>query len=194
MSTMTESEFFGVDGEFEGALGSSAGTAHPSPALLMEHLGSLAAHAESEAEAEAFLGALVPLATSLLPSIARAAPQLVRGVARVGTQLWRNPRTRRLVATVPQVVQRSAADLARQVGRGRPLTAQAVTRSIARQVSTVLDEPAARRRAIQRCRALDRRWHATQRTAAAPGAPMAWTTPATGPAPSGVSARACTCQ
>jgi len=165
MSTMTDSEYFTADGEYEleTALGLVGRPAPSSPALLMEHLGALAANAESEAEAEAFLGALVPLATRLAPAIARATPQLVRGVARVGQQLWRNPGTRRLVAAVPQVVQRTAADLARQYGRGLPVTGQSATRSLARNVATILDDPARRRRAIQRCRALDRQWHATRR-------------------------------
>ncbi|MGY1985428.1 hypothetical protein ACI792_04310 [Blastococcus sp. SYSU DS0669] len=173
MSTSTDFEYFTADGEYEleTALGLAGPPAASSPALLMEHLGALAANAESEAEAEAFLGALVPLATKLAPAIARATPQLVRGVAKVGRQLWRNPSTRRLVAAVPQVVQRTAADLARQHGRGAPLTTQAATRSLAKQVANVLDDPAKRRRAVQRCRALDRRWHATRKNAGGVPAP-----------------------
>ncbi len=168
MSISSDLEYLTADGEseLEAALGLTGPPAPSSPALLMEHLGALAANAESEAVAEAFLGALVPLATKLAPAIARATPHLVQGVAKVGRQLWRNPGTRRLVAAVPQVVQRTAADLARQHSRGIPLTTQAATRSLARQVANVLDDPAKRRRAIARCRALDRRWHATRR---APG-------------------------
>lgn len=188
MTTTTDFEFLTTDGEFEAVVGLTGRPAPSSPVLLMEHLGSLAAQAESEAEAEAFLGALVPLATRLLPGIARATPQLVRGVAQVGRQLWRNPRTRRLVAAVPQVVQRTAADLARQYSRGTPLSGQATARTLARNAATVLDDPGRRRQAIRRCRALDRRWHVTH---PAPGGG-----PTGGPvgAPRGAAPRPCTCR
>jgi hypothetical protein len=65
------------------------------PSALMEHLGHAAATAESEAEAEAFLGALVPLAARLIPRVAptimRVAPTLIRGVAGAGRTLLRSP-------------------------------------------------------------------------------------------------------
>ena len=57
------------------------------PDAMMEHLGHAAAEAETEAEAEAFVGALVPLAAGLVkaaaPHVARATPQLVRGLSKV---------------------------------------------------------------------------------------------------------------
>ena len=40
--------------------------------IVMENLAYRAAHSESEAEAEAFLGALVPMAARLIPSAAKA--------------------------------------------------------------------------------------------------------------------------
>lgn len=141
------------EGEFEAAPGGA------SAGLLMEHLGSMAAHAESEAEAEAFLGALVPLAAKALPAITRAAPSIIRGVAKVGRSLWRNPATRQMVRAVPQVVKRTAVDIARQHAAGRPITTSMATRSIARQTANVLGSPSRRRSALQRCRAMDRRWH-----------------------------------
>lgn len=158
-----DQEFFSPDGEFEDELefegefeatpgGASAG-------LLMEHLGSMAAQAETEAEAEAFLGALVPLAAKALPALTRAAPQIIRGVSQVGRQLWRNPATRQMVRAVPQVVKRTAVDIARQHAAGRPLTTGLATRSLARQTANVLGSPTRRRAALRRCRAMDRRWH-----------------------------------
>jgi hypothetical protein len=183
--TWLDQEMYAADGEYEDegtdALGEledeweleaemeweSGPTGAGSTALLMEHLGSLAAEAESEAEAEAFLGALVPLAAKLAPVVARAAPAIVRGVARVGGQLWRNPATRRMVRAVPQVVQRTAADLARQHARGRPLTSQAATRALARQTAAVMGSPARRRSAVRRGASMDRRWRQQQRAAAA---------------------------
>src|SRR5690349_4074394 len=50
------------------------------PDAMMEHFGHAAAEARSEAEAEAFIGALIPLAARLLPRVApvimRSAPGL----------------------------------------------------------------------------------------------------------------------
>lgn len=156
-------ELFAPDGEFEdemefeGEFEAAPGGA--SAALLMEHLGSMAAQAESEAEAEAFLGALVPLAAKALPGMLRAAPSLIRGVSKVGRTLYRNPATRQLIRAVPQVVKRTAVDVARQHASGRPLTTTMATRALARQTAKVLGAPDRRKSAINRCRALDRRWH-----------------------------------
>lgn len=164
-----DQEFFSPDGEFEdegefesewefeGEFEAAPGGA--SAGLLMEHLGSMASHAETEAEAEAFLGALVPLAARALPAITRAAPAIIRGVSKVGRNLWRNPATRQMVRAVPQVVQRTAVDMARQHAAGRPLTTSMATRSLARQTANVLGSPGRRRSALRRCRAMDRRWH-----------------------------------
>lgn len=149
------------DPEFEDEW-ESAPAGASSTAMLMEHLGAMAAEAESEAEAEAFLGALVPLAAKLAPVIAKAAPAIVRGVAKVGGRLWRNPATRRMVQAVPQVVQRTAVDLARQHAKGRPLTTRTATRALARQTAQVLGSPDRRRQAVRRCQRMDRRWRAAQ--------------------------------
>jgi hypothetical protein len=144
------------------------------PDALMEHLGHAATEAESEAEAEAFVGALIPLATRLIPRVApavlRAAPQLIRGVARVTRTLRRNPSTRPLVRTVPTIVRRTAATLARRVARGRPVTPQVAVRTLAGQTARVLSNPRQCVRAYRRSCALDRRYHAVaRRPASRPG-------------------------
>src|SRR5204863_2251473 len=105
--------------EFEGE--QAAGEALLSPVrrvyadAMMEHFGHVAAQAESEAEAEAFIAALVPLAARLLPRVAptimRAAPGLIRGVAGITRTLRRNPQTRPLVRALPTIVRRTVADL-----------------------------------------------------------------------------------
>src|SRR5256714_9744241 len=78
------------------------------PDAMMEHFGHAAATARSEAEAEAFIGALIPLAARLLPRVApaiiRSSPALLRGVANVTRTLRANPATRPLVRTVPTIV------------------------------------------------------------------------------------------
>lgn len=144
------------------------------PDALMEHLGHAAAEAETEAEAEAFVGALIPLAARLIPRVApaimRTAPQLIRGVSRVARTLRRNPVTRPLVRAIPTVVRRTTADLARQVSRGRPITAQGAARTLARQTARVLGDPRRCVAAYRQSRALDRRYHrAAPAAAIAPG-------------------------
>jgi hypothetical protein len=140
---------------------------------LMEHMGHAAAQAESEAEAEAFIGALIPLAARLIPQAAsavmRAAPQLIRGAAAVTRTLRSNPATRPLVQAIPSIVRGTAANLAGQVARGRPITAQSAVRALAGQTQRVLSTPQTAVRTVQRARKVDGRYH----RAAPGGAPRA---------------------
>jgi hypothetical protein len=137
------------------------------PDALMEHLGHAASETESEAEAEALVGALIPLAARVVPRVApaimRSAPQLIRGVARVTRTLRRNPATRPLVRTVPTIVRRTATTLARRAARGRPVTPQVAARTLAGQTARVLSSPGQCVHAYRRSRALDRRYHVAAR-------------------------------
>src|SRR5512136_96179 len=78
----------GGQGEYEGEFEEEwEGEVNPIrriyPDALMEHLGHIAAEAESEAEAEAFCAVLVPLALRVypraIPAVIRTAPQLIQG-------------------------------------------------------------------------------------------------------------------
>lgn len=113
--------------------------------LVMENLAYRAAHSESEAEAEAFLGALVPMAARLIPSAAKAitsvAPSLVQGVAKMGRALYRNPNTRQLLQTVPQILKGTTRTLAQQVQQGQPLSKTTAVRALAANTAKVLDNP-----------------------------------------------------
>jgi hypothetical protein len=113
--------------------------------LVMENLAYRAAHSESEAEAEAFLGALVPMAARLIPSAAKAitsvAPSLVQGVAKMGRALYRNPSTRQLLQTVPQILKGTTRTLAQQVQQGQPLSKTTAVRALAANTAKVLDNP-----------------------------------------------------
>jgi hypothetical protein len=130
---------------------------------LMEHLGRAAAEAESEEEAEAFIGALIPLAARLVPQVApaimRAAPQLIKGVGRVVSQLRQQPQTRRLVQAVPTIVARTAQSLGAQARAGRPLTAGRAVQTLARQSRRVLQSPVQRQQALRASRTFDRHYH-----------------------------------
>jgi len=157
-----------LQGEFE-MEGESEGEVNPLrrvyPDAMMEHLGHAAATAESEAEAEAFIGALLPVAARLIPRVAplvtRALPQLVRGASSVVRQLRRTPATRPLVRTVPTIVRRTMASIARQARQGQPVPPAAAVRTLAQQTAQVLRNPQACVRAYQRSKALDRSYHNT---------------------------------
>jgi hypothetical protein len=122
----------------------------------MDYFAELAAEAEDEAEAEAFLGALVPLAARLLPqaggAIMRVAPQLIRGVAGAARALHGHPAARQMLRTMGTVVQRTGADIARQVAQGRPPTGRMAVRRLAHHTHQVMANPQQLRRAIARRR------------------------------------------
>jgi hypothetical protein len=169
MSTIRDGEYegeleFEFEGEFEGeALVNPIRRVYPD--AMMEHFGHAAAAAQSEAEAEAFVGALIPLAARLVPRVAptivRSAPALIRGVANVTRTLRRNPATRPLVRAVPTIVRRTALDLNRQVARGRPVTPQAAVQTLARQTQRVICSPQQAQVALRRNAAVDQRYHRT---------------------------------
>jgi hypothetical protein len=164
----TEAEF-----EDEGA-GELEGEAFVNPvrrvypdAELMAHLSAQAARAESEEEAEAFIGALIPLAARLIPRAAtlirRNAPALIRGSTRLVRQLRRQPRTRRLISTLPVVLQRAAQSLADQAAAGDAITPGGVLDTLGNIAQGVLTDPADCRRAMSAVGTFDRRYHRRHR-------------------------------
>jgi hypothetical protein len=146
---------------------------------MMEHLGELAAEAETEDEAvEHFLPlvgmaaskllpvigkAVAPLAKRALPKIARAltraTPQLTRGVGTVAKALHRNPQTRHLLRAVPGIARRTVGNIAHRVARGGHVTPHTAVRTLARQTRHVLGTPQHRAQALRRHNHLERRFH-----------------------------------
>jgi hypothetical protein len=133
------------------------------PDAMMEHLGHAAAETQSEAEAQALAGAMVPLAARLVPraapAILRAAPGLVCGLTGVVNTLRRSPATRQLVRTVPAIVRNTAASIAQQASRGVSVTPRSAVRTLAQQTVRVLGSPQQAARAFKRSRVLDRQFH-----------------------------------
>lgn len=127
----------------------------------MDQFAALAAETEDEAEAEAFLGALVPLAARLLPQAGRAvmrvAPHLIRGLAGTARAIHANPAARQLLRTSGAVVRRTAADIARQAAQGRPVTGRTAVQQLARNTARVMGNPQQVRRAIARAPRLTQR-------------------------------------
>ena len=168
----SESEFESEDeDELEEEFANPQARAYPD--ALMEHLGHLAAEAESEAEAEAFIAAAIPLAAQLLPKalplISKAAPKLIKAAGRLTRVLRRNPRTRKLVRTVPRMIKRTVGSMAKQSARGRRVTPATATRTFRRQAAQVVGNPAQCAHAWRSSRAADRKYH---RVAARPTPPI----------------------
>jgi hypothetical protein len=149
------------------------------PDAMMEHLGELAAEAETEDEAaEHFLPligmaaskllpvvakAVAPMAKKMLPKIARAvtraAPRLTKSIGKVARTLHRNPQTRHLLKTVPAIARRTVGSLAHQAARGRAVTPRTAVRTLARQTRRVLGNPRHRALALRRHHRLERGFH-----------------------------------
>jgi hypothetical protein len=130
---------------------------------MMEHLGHAAAETQSEAEAEALAGAMIPLIARLVPQAApavlRATPGLVCGVAGVVRSLRQNPATRPLVRVVPAIVRGTATSIAQQVAQGTPVAPATAVRALARQAVRVLGSRPQAVQAFRRSRALDAQFH-----------------------------------
>ncbi|MGZ4888549.1 MAG: hypothetical protein ACXWBH_05170 [Candidatus Angelobacter sp.] len=146
---------------------------------MMEHLGHMAAEAETEQEAaEHFLPLVGLAAKKLLPVVARAAapalrkalpqmaravtgvePQLTRGITTIARGLHRVPATRNLLHAVPSIARRTIHSVARQAALGRPISARTAVNTLARQARKVLGQRTHRLRALRRSNLMDRRFH-----------------------------------
>ncbi|GGO84065.1 hypothetical protein GCM10011584_00740 [Nocardioides phosphati] len=135
-------------------------------AELMAHFATKAAQSESEAEAEAFIGALVPLAAKLIPRAAKLiqanGPALVRGASQIARRMRRSPQGRQLVKALPVVLQRTAQSLADQAANGRPIDATTVIGTLGDMTGRVL-RGGGRRRAVQAVDVFNRRYHRRRR-------------------------------
>lgn len=168
---------------FESSLESQEGELNPIrkiyPDAMMEHLGELAANAETEDEAaEHFLPligmaatkllpvvakAVAPMAKKALPKIARAVtrstPQLTKAVGNIAKTLHRNPQTRHLLRTVPTIARRTVGSIAKQAAHGRPITPRTAVRTLAQQTRRVLARPQQRQQVLRRHHHLEKTFH-----------------------------------
>jgi hypothetical protein len=122
-------------------------SSHPesSQAALSEVLAAEAAHTTSESEAEALLGAALPITISIIagprklrrvtPALVRANAQLVRGLRRTG------PDGRQLLRLVPRVQRGTVASIANLLGSGRRVTPSMVPPIMAAHAARVLGNP-----------------------------------------------------
>lgn len=117
--------------------------------MVMNELAYRAAHSESEAEAEAFLGSLVPFVTRAVRGIAAATPTLIQGVSSIGKALYQQPSTRQLLQTVPDILKGAVTNLAEQRAQGTPLSREGTLRALASSTASVLKSPRKTTRAIK---------------------------------------------
>jgi hypothetical protein len=130
-------------------------------AAVMEVLAAQAAQADSEEDADAFIGALIPMAASLIPKLAPAAakagqavlPHLVSGAKNLASTLWKSPATRQLLHTVPTIARGTAATIAKQAAAGKPVTPQTAVRALAGQTAKVLQNPKRAAAVVRRSKA-----------------------------------------
>jgi hypothetical protein len=95
----------------------------------------------------------------VIKAVHKVAPKLTRSVGRIARVLHRRPAARRLLRTVPTIARRTVHSIARQAAHGRPITARAAVRTLARQARRVLRSPHHRRHALHRNLRMDRRFH-----------------------------------
>jgi hypothetical protein len=145
-----EAQLFGAN-ELEGEL---AAHEHAHEAALTEVLAAEAAHTHSEGEAEALLGAALPITIRIMagdsavrrvmPTLARANARLVRSLRRSG------PAGPQLLRTVPAIQRRAVASLRAAQRAGRPVTPNLAAQVMAGQAARVLSTPHVCGRAIVR--------------------------------------------
>ena len=130
---------------------------------LLEHLGYAAATTKSEAEAEAFIGALVPLAARLIPRVTpiirRSSPGLIGGLSAATKLLHPNPKTRPLLRTFPTILHHTTAQINRQLKQGKKITPKTAVKTLANQAYRVLRSPQQTRRALKHAYDFNRRYH-----------------------------------
>jgi hypothetical protein len=149
------------------------------PDAVMEHLGELAAEAETEDEAaEHFLPLIGMAASKLLPVVAKAirpgakraiprvakvvsklTPSLTKGVGKLARSLHRAPGTRPLLRAVPAIARKTVHSIAKQVAHNRRVTPRSAVLTLAKQTRRVLGHPHRRAHALRRHHHLDRRFH-----------------------------------
>jgi hypothetical protein len=103
----------------------------------MARFGRAAVRAEREDEAEAFVGALAPMAAALAPAAAEqwaaATPSMVRGLSRAAAHLRRDPVTRPLIAVLPAATARAARHAQARTLRGGTVTPSQLVSQLGRE-------------------------------------------------------------
>jgi len=149
-ATEFEAQLFGAN-EAEGEIASHE-SAHE--AALTEVLAAEAAHTEHVGEAQALLGAALPITSRIMgsgPGVQRVMPTLIRANARMVSSLRRGgtelhpdetKKLRQLLRLFPTAYRRAIASLIAAEGAGRQLTPVLAAQVLAAQTARVLGSPA----------------------------------------------------
>jgi len=141
-------------------------------AALTEVMAAEATHTESESEAQALLGAAIPLSIRVMGdkmSIKGITPMLVRVNAQLVRNLHRQGRPgRRLIRAVPAIQRRTLATLKTIQRTGRPITPALAREVMAGQATRVLGTPGICGRALVRNMVIRKRTVALPQTGTRP--------------------------
>ena len=104
---------------------------------VMEALSEAATQTESELEASAFIGALIPLASRFPQansSLAHSAAGMLRGLTGTTRVLHRDPEVRSLIRSLPAIVRQTARTLDNQLSQGKSAPQRVARRVLAQQL------------------------------------------------------------
>lgn len=142
----------------------------------MENLAEQALETENEDEAEAFFGALVPTATKRLPrallggcsarwgkagcpkvlrrvmqDVNKVEPNLIKNVAKIGNKLFKSPKHRGKVRTLPAIVNAAVKTIGKTVATGKPVTPAHAGKILYGKAAQVWRRPALTKKLAARC-------------------------------------------
>ena len=142
----------------------------------MENLAESALEAENEDEAEAFIGALIPMAASLLPKllpmgkkllpkllpkamkgVRRVVPGLIKKVANIGNKLRKSPKHRGKVRTLPAIVKKTIKTVGKAAAMGKPVTPVQAGKILNAHAKQIWKRPAVTKKYAVHCHRVARR-------------------------------------
>ncbi|HHQ47695.1 MAG TPA: hypothetical protein ENK19_02270 [Acidobacteria bacterium] len=130
----------------------------PEAEALAEALAAAASRVPDPAEAAGLVGGVTIHILGPAPvRIRRTSPVLVRRAVRLARLLRRSPRTRPLTPVVANIVKKTARTLTKHARRGKPATAKAAVRSMAKHTAKTLGSPKRLAKALARNRVVRKR-------------------------------------
>ena len=129
--------------EDEGEYEDEASHAMTEAEALAEMMAAVASRAQSDAEAEAMIGAatVTVLSARDRAELRRVLPYIVRASCLLTRILRRQRASRPALRAVPSIVKRTARDLHRRSASGRPVSRRTAARVMSRQTRGVLGSP-----------------------------------------------------
>jgi hypothetical protein len=138
--------------ELEGEFEDEASHAMTEAEALAEMMAAVASRAQSDAEAEAMIGAatITVLSARDRAELRRLLPYMVRASCVLARILRRQQGSRPALRAVPSIVKRTARDLHRRSASGRPVSRRTAARVMSRQTRGVLGSPRQTAAALRR--------------------------------------------